>query len=56
MFLLISVLLPLLLAPVAYNLSKKKGYNTATWFTFAVLVFSTIMLVIPSLSVSPCGD
>lgn len=56
MFLLISVLLPLLLAPVAYNLSKKKGYNTATWFTFAVLVFSTIMLVIPSLSVSSTGQ
>lgn len=56
MFLLISVLLPLLLAPVAYNLSKKKGYSFATLFTFGILAISTIILIVPSLSVSSTGQ
>ncbi len=55
-FLIFSVLFPLLLAPVAYNLSKKKGYNFATWFTFGILLISTVALIIPSLSVSSAGQ
>ena len=37
--LLQAVILPLLLAPVAYIIGRKVGPTAAMWFTFAVLLY-----------------
>ncbi|HEX6028609.1 MAG TPA: NADH-quinone oxidoreductase subunit M [Nitrososphaeraceae archaeon] len=50
--LLASIFLPLLLAPLTYFLGKKRGANFVTWFSFGTLVLSTILLIIPSLTIS----
>ena len=50
--LIASIFLPLLLAPLSYFLGKRRGTSFVTWFTFGILVVSTILLVIPSLSIS----
>ena len=50
--LLASVFLPLLLAPLSYFFGKKRGSNFVTWFSFGTLVLSTILLIIPILSIS----
>jgi len=50
--LMASVFLPLLLSPLAYYLGKRKGVRIVTWFSFGVLTFSTILLVIPLFSIS----
>ncbi len=47
--LLQAVFLPLLLAPVAYIIGRKLGPNAATWFTFGLLLYCTILLVNASL-------
>jgi NADH-quinone oxidoreductase subunit M len=47
--LLQAVFLPLLLSPVAYILGRKSGANAATWFTFGVLLYCTILVVLASL-------
>jgi NADH-quinone oxidoreductase subunit M len=47
--LLQAVFLPLLLSPVAYILGRKSGPNAATWFTFGVLLYCTILVVFVSL-------
>ncbi len=44
-----AVFLPILLSPLAYLIGKKAG-KAAGWFSFAVLLYSTIMLLLPSLS------
>ena len=49
-FLLAAVFLPLLLSPLAYVLGRKLGTNFATWFSFSILAISTILLMIPALS------
>jgi proton-translocating NADH-quinone oxidoreductase chain M len=49
-FLLAAVFLPLLLSPLAYILGKKLGTNFATWFSFSILAISTILLMIPAMS------
>ena len=49
-YLLAAIFLPLLLAPVAYFVSRKIGINAATWFSFAVMALSTAMLLLPALS------
>jgi proton-translocating NADH-quinone oxidoreductase chain M len=50
--LMASVFLPLLLSPLAYFLGKRKGVRIVTWFSFGILVISTILLVIPVFSIS----
>jgi NADH-quinone oxidoreductase subunit M len=47
--LLQAVFLPLLLSPVAYILGRKSGANAATWFTFGVLLYCTVLVVLASL-------
>lgn len=49
-FLLAAVFLPLLLSPLAYVLGRKLGTNFATWFSFSILAISTILLMIPAMS------
>src|SRR6188474_939566 len=50
--LLASIFLPLLLAPLSYFFGKKRGANFVTWFSFGTLALSTILLIIPVLSIS----
>ncbi len=48
--LLQAVFLPLLLSPVAYIIGRKAGPTPATWFTFAILLYCTIILIIPAMN------
>ena len=47
--LLQAVFLPLLLSPVAYILGRRSGVNAVTWFTFGVLLYCTVLVVLASL-------
>ena len=47
--LLQAVFLPLLLSPVAYIIGRKSGPTPAMWFTFAVLLYATILVITASL-------
>ena len=47
-YLLIATFLPLLVSPIAYILSKKRGSNATTWFSFGILAISTMLLFIAS--------
>ena len=47
--LLQAVFIPLLLSPVAYIIGRKSGPNAATWFTFGVLLYCTILVILASL-------
>jgi proton-translocating NADH-quinone oxidoreductase chain M len=51
-FLLAATFLPLLSSPVAYFLVSRKGgsVNSVTWFSFGVLMISTLLLFIPALT------
>src|ERR687888_270627 len=51
-FLLAATFLPLLSSPVAYFLVSRKGgsINSVTWFSFGVLMISTLLLFIPALT------
>jgi NADH-quinone oxidoreductase subunit M len=48
--LLQAVFLPLLLSPVAYILGRKVGPTSAMWFTFAILLYTTILVINAALS------
>lgn len=48
--LLQAVFLPLLLSPVAYVIARKSGSNAATWFTFGVLLYCTILVILAAIS------
>ncbi len=48
--LLQAVFLPLLLSPVAYVIGKKAGPSPAMWFTFAILLYATVLVVNAALS------
>jgi NADH-quinone oxidoreductase subunit M len=50
--LLQAVFLPLLLAPVAYIIGRRMGPTPATWFTFAVLIYCTFLVINASLQPS----
>jgi NADH-quinone oxidoreductase subunit M len=50
--LMASVFLPLLVSPLAYFIGKRKGVRIVTWFSFGILVISTILLVIPAITIS----
>ncbi|MDX1595325.1 MAG: NADH-quinone oxidoreductase subunit M [Nitrosopumilaceae archaeon] len=43
--LLQAVFLPLLLSPVAYVIGRKAGPSPAMWFTFAILLYCTIIII-----------
>jgi NADH-quinone oxidoreductase subunit M len=43
--LLQAVFLPLLLSPVAYILGRKVGPTPAMWFTFAILLYTSILVI-----------
>jgi NADH-quinone oxidoreductase subunit M len=43
--LLQAVFLPLLLSPVAYVIGRKAGPTPAMWFTFAIMLYSTILVI-----------
>ena len=48
--LLQAVFLPLLLSPVAYIIGRKVGPTPAMWFTFAILLYTTILVINAALS------
>ena len=48
--LLQAVFLPLLLSPVAYIIGRKMGPTPAMWFTFAILLYTTILVINAALS------
>ncbi|MHA7647909.1 complex I subunit 4 family protein [Nitrosopumilus sp. S4] len=48
--LLQAVFLPLLLSPVAYIIGRKAGPTPAMWFTFAILLYTTILVITSALS------
>jgi NADH-quinone oxidoreductase subunit M len=48
--LLQAVFLPLLLAPVVYIVGRKMGPTPAMWFTFAILLCATILIINAALS------
>ena len=50
--LMAAVFLPLLLSPLAYFIGKRKGVRLVTWFSFGILAVSTILLVIPAITIS----
>lgn len=47
--LLQAIFLPLLLSPVAYVIGRRMGPTPAMWFTFAVLLYSTILVITAAL-------
>ncbi|QLH05962.1 complex I subunit 4 family protein [Nitrosopumilus ureiphilus] len=48
--LLQAIFLPLLLSPVAYIIGRKVGPTQAMWFTFAILLYTTILVITAALS------
>ena len=47
--LLQAVFLPLLLSPVVYMIGRNYGPTHATWFTFGLLLYCTVILINASL-------
>ena len=47
--LLQAVFLPLLLSPLAYIIGRKVGHTAATWFTFGLLLYCTILIIAASI-------
>ena len=47
--LLQAVFLPLLLSPLAYIIGRKVGHTAATWFTFGLLLYCTIINITASM-------
>ena len=47
--LLQAVFIPLLLSPIAYWLGRRHGMAAATWFTFSILVYCTVLVVLGAL-------
>ncbi len=48
--LLQAVFLPLLLSPIAYIIGRKMGPTPAMWFTFVILLYTTILVINAALS------
>ena len=48
--LLQAVFLPLLLSPVAYIIGRKLGPTPAMWFTFGLLLYTTVLVILAALS------
>ena len=51
-FLLAATFLPLLLSPVSYFIGRRSGLNIVTWFSFGVLLVSTVLLFVPALTLN----
>ena len=47
--LLQAVFLPLLLSPVAYLIGRRAGADAATWFTFALLLYCSVLVIFAAL-------
>jgi len=47
--LLQAVFLPLLLSPLAYVIGRRLGHTAATWFTFGLLLYCTILIITASI-------
>ena len=47
--LLQAVFLPLLLSPLAYIIGRRFGHTAATWFTFGLLLYCTILIITASI-------
>ena len=47
--LLQAVFLPLLLSPLAYLIGRRVGHTAATWFTFGILLYCTILIITASI-------
>ena len=47
--LLQAVFLPLLLSPLAYIIGRRVGHTAATWFTFGLLLYCTILVITASI-------
>ena len=47
--LLQAVFLPLLLSPLAYIIGRKIGHTAATWFTFGLMLYCTILIITASI-------
>lgn len=45
-----AVFIPLLLSPIAYLLGRRYGPAPAMWFTFAILLYGTILVILGALS------
>jgi len=43
--LLQAVFLPLLLSPLAYIIGRRVGHTAATWFTFGLLLYCTVLII-----------
>lgn len=50
-----SVLVPIILSPVAYFLGRKYGSKSA-WFTFAALLYSTLVLLLAAAQSNPYSE
>ena len=50
-FLLAATFIPLLIAPVAYVISRKVGVNAVTWLSFGALAISTGLLLVPAMGI-----
>ncbi|MCE9651562.1 MAG: NADH-quinone oxidoreductase subunit M [Nitrosarchaeum sp.] len=48
--LLQAVFLPLLLSPIAYIIGRKMGPAPAMWFTFGLLLYTTVLVILAALS------
>ena len=48
--LLQAVFLPLLLSPIAYLLGRNHGHSAAMWFSFAILLYCTVLIIALSVS------
>ena len=40
------------MSPIAYFLGKRKGIGIATWFTFGILGISTILVILPAITIT----
>jgi len=47
--LLQAVFLPLLLSPAAYMIGRKAGPTHAMWFSFAILLYCTVIIIVPAI-------
>jgi len=47
--LLQAVFLPLLLSPLAYIIGRRVGHTAATWFTFGLLLYCTVLIISASI-------
>ena len=47
--LLQAVFLPLLLSPLAYVIGRRAGPTASMWFTFGILAYCTVLVIVPAI-------